>query len=383
MFTVNNTSESDEDFKLIQCRVSNMIRGREEFAIEYPIRYLLFSLELQNLKCNVLSLDECKVMAAKYGIEEDQLIQLLQFLHLRIGVIRYFDKDGVRHIVIKEPQVLFNNVTDLIIETFSCEALTDTEAEDFEKKGILTASVLATALRNLGNITPEQFLQLLVHLRITAPFATSENPSEEKRYFFPCVLNHVPESTEEGPSTEILPLAVSFKCDYCPKGLFGVLVNHIMTTDGATSFTLIQDKIFKDQVSFKVHSPGVQDEMALRLHPSYLEIKFFPEHSEDRRTSKTEVCSNVRQIVETSIRQSLQDLHYSESRVAPVTCFRCENCSELHKVDKDPPFITTFCNKNRTTKPIPDQGKWWYREGKSELILRYGCKISIVAFIQL
>ena len=43
MFTVNNTSEGDEDFKLIRCRVSNMIRGREEFTIEYPIRYLLFS----------------------------------------------------------------------------------------------------------------------------------------------------------------------------------------------------------------------------------------------------------------------------------------------------------------------------------------------------
>ena len=205
MFTVDNTSESDEDFKLIRSKVSNMIRGREEFTIEYPIRYLLFCLELQNLNRSILSLYECKVMAAKYGIEEDQLVHLLQFLHLRIGVIRYFDKDGVRHIVIKEPQVLFNNVTDLIIKTFSCEALTVTEAEDFKKKGILTASILATALNNLGDITPEEFLQLLVHLRITAPFSASDNPSEEKRYFFPSVLNHVSESTEEDSSTEILP----------------------------------------------------------------------------------------------------------------------------------------------------------------------------------
>ena len=39
MFTVDNTSGSDEDFKLIRSRVSNMIRGREEFTIKYPIRY--------------------------------------------------------------------------------------------------------------------------------------------------------------------------------------------------------------------------------------------------------------------------------------------------------------------------------------------------------
>ena len=382
MFTVDNTSGSDEDFKLIRSRVSNMIRGREEFTIKYPIRYLLFCLELQNLKCSVLSLDECKVMAGKYGIEENQLVHLLQFLHLRIGIIRYFDKDGVRHIVIKEPQVLFNNVTDLIIKTFSCEALTDTEAEDFEKKGILTASVLATALKDLGDITPEEFLQLLVHLRITAPFSTSDNPSEEKRYFFPSVLNHVPESTEEEPSTEILPLAVAFKCDYCPKGAFGVLVTHLMTPDlneGATShtttFTLMQGKIFKDQVSFEVHSPGVHDEMALKLHPSHLEIKLFPEHSEDRCTSITEVCSNVRQIVETSIHHSLQDLHYSESKVAPATCFRCEDCSELHEVEIGKHLVKMHCKKTHTTQSIPDQGKWWYREGKSD----YTCNVFMLS----
>ena len=165
---------------------------------------------------------------------------------------------------------------------------------------------------------------------------------------------------------------MTFKCDYCPKGLFGVLVTHLMTPDlneGATNhtttFTLMQDKIFKDQVSFEVHSPGVHDEMSLRLHPSHLEIKFFPEHSEDRCTSITKVCSNVRQIVETSIHQSLQDLHYSESKVAPATCFRCIGCSELHEVEIENHLVKMHCKKTRTTQSVPDQGKWWYREGKS------------------
>ena len=385
MFTVDNTLESDEDFKLIRSRVSNMIRDRQEFIIEYPIRYLLFCLELQNLKCSVLSLDECKVMAAKCGIEEDQLVHLLQFLHLRIGVIRYFDKDGVRHIVIKEPQVLFNNVTDFIIKTFSCEALTFTEAEDFEKKGILTASVLATALKDLGDITPEEFLQLLVHLRITAPFSMPENPSKEKRYFFPSVLNHVPESTEEEPSTEILPLAIAFKCDHCPKGLFGVLVTHLMTpdlNDGATSqittFTLMQDKIFKDQVSFKVHSPGVVDDMSLKLQATYLEIKFFPEHCTERDTSVCEVCMNIRQIMEKLIHKSIQDLHYDIKKVEPCFMIRCEDCSELHQI-KGKKF-QIHCKESRTSRPIPTRGACWYMEGKflTHLINAYAIMSKVI-----
>ena len=89
MFVVDNTSEGDEDFKPIRSKVHSLVTGRDEFSIEYPISYLLFCLELQNLKCSILSLDECKVMAAKYGIAGDQVSNLLQFLHLRLGVIQY------------------------------------------------------------------------------------------------------------------------------------------------------------------------------------------------------------------------------------------------------------------------------------------------------
>ena len=65
--------------------------------IVYPISYLLFCLELQDRNCNTLSLDEFKAIAAKCGIAGDQVSHLLQFLHLRIGIIQYFDVDGIRH----------------------------------------------------------------------------------------------------------------------------------------------------------------------------------------------------------------------------------------------------------------------------------------------
>ena len=371
MFTVDNGSDNEEDFKLIRSKVNKFIRGREEFSIDYPIRYLLFCLELQNLNRKVLSFDECKVMAANYGIEEGQLSHLLQFLHLRIGVIRYFDKDGVRHIVICKPEVLFNKVTDLIVKTFSSGApLRDTERDDFKGKGIITASVLNTVIRK-GDILPEVFLQLLVHLRIAAKFSKSGKQDGEDEFFLPCVLNHVSECTESLP-TMVMPLAVKFQCQHCPKGLFGVLITHLMTPDlseGATSntttFTLMQDKIFKDQVSFEVVSPGAQDIMTLKLYPSHLEIKIFPELSEDRETSIAEVCSNVRQIVETSISRSLQDLHYNESRVKATLCFSCdhENCSDLHPIVKGKK-ITIFCDKFRKRKCISAEGECWYGVGK-------------------
>ena len=186
MFTVDNTSESDKDFKIIRSRVHSLVTGRKEFTIEYPISYPLFCLELQNLKASILTLQECAAIAAKYGIfSKKQMSDLLQFLHLRIGVIQYFDVDGLRHIVVKEPRVLFNKVTNLIIRTFSCEALTTKEVRDFQK-GILTASVLESVVSSDDKITCQEFLKLLVHLRIIAPYPSPGDKKE--RYFIPYVL---------------------------------------------------------------------------------------------------------------------------------------------------------------------------------------------------
>ena len=390
MFAVDNTSESDEDFKVIRSKIHSLINDRDEFTIEYPITYLLFSLELQNLKRSVLSIDKCEVMAAKYGIVGDQVSHLLQFLHLRIGVIQYHDVDGLRHIVVKEPQVLFSKVTDLIIRTFSCKALRGKEQRDFQK-GILTASVFKTVTGSEDQITCEDFLKLLVHLRIITPYPSTISGDKEERYFIPCVLNHVQESEEL--HTDIIPLSVRFKCSHCPKGLFGVLVTHLMTpeSDGEPAciyFTLIEDKIFKDQVSFEVRSHADEDELCLKMLPSHLEMKFFPSLNEDRDLPIGEVCNNVRRVVETSIFRSLDDLHYNKDKVLPflpIMCLRCERCSELHQVKEGRDYHKVTCKKFRTTSCIPAQGKYWYNEGKytkqilyiKGLLLPF-CPISLV-----
>jgi hypothetical protein len=366
MFTVDNMSESDEDYKPIRAKVHSLISGREEFTIEYLISYLLFCLELQKLGCSVLSLEECRGMAARFGIVGDQVYHLLQFLHLRIGVIQYYDVDGLRHIVVKEPQVLFNKVTNLIIRTFSCGALTTSELRNFQK-GILTASVLKSVVSSEDGITSQDFLKLLVHLRIITPYPSTIPGDQEERFFIPCVLNHVPESTEEDVHTGILPLSVGFKCSHCPKGLFGVLVTHLMTPVSADSshtfFTLIEDKIFKDQVSFEVHSGTDQDEVSLKIFPSHIEVNFFPSLDDKRKLSFGEVCNNVRLVLESSILRSLENLHYNKHNVEPMMCLRCEHCSELHQV-KEGVRRKMYCKNRRKNSRIPSQGRLWFNEGQ-------------------
>ena len=282
-FPVDNTSESDDDFKLIRSRVNTLINARKEFTIDYPVSYLLLCLDLQNVKKSIITLDEFKILATNHGIEGNDVFHLLHFLHLRIGIVRYYDVDGLRDIVVIEPQVLFNTITDLVIRTFSCGALIEREMDEFkdkgfmspsvldcvtnieEKKGILPASAFKGKFFSDDKISSETFLKLLVYLRIITPIATPQD--EERKYFIPCVLNHVPESSRD-VQTDILPLHVKFQCHHCPKGVFGVLVSHLLYPDVSKqndtkqnendtkqndtniTFTLIQDKIYRDQVTF-------------------------------------------------------------------------------------------------------------------------------------
>ena len=366
MFTINNMSDSDNDFKKVRTRVNNLIKGRDEFTIRYPLKYLLFCLDLQFRKECVLTLKECKAMAAVYGITGDQVIDLLHFLHFRISVIRYFDVKGLRNIIIKEPQVLFNKVTDLIIETFSSTILRDRERNDFKKRGIFSASSFENIVKTDDKITSNEFLQLLVHLRIIASFPTQEG--QEKKFFMPCVLNHVPASNST-VHTDILPLAITFERQHCPKGVFGVLVTHIMTPESdlkaeyQTEFQFNEERIFKDQVSFNVISCEAQeDEISIKVNPSHLEINFFPYSlAEEREVSIEEVCSTIHEILEKLIIKSFKNLHYNEERVKPIMCLRCELCDELHQVNKAKKMT---CKKNRKSIRIPSQGRYWYNKGQ-------------------
>ena len=360
IFPVDNTSDSDEAFKKIRSNVNSLIYGRDEFAIEYPVSYLLLCLDLQN----ILTMGDFRALASRHGIEGDDVFHLLQFLHLRIGIVRYYDAEGLRDIIVIEPQVLFNTITDLVVKTFSCTALKTSEVSDFEKKGLFTASVLKSVISTStsgDNISVDKFIQLLVHLRIITPFTAAKD--QEVKYFIPCVLNHVRESTEEALKTDILPLAVKFQCNHSPKGVFGVLVSHLLTpsVDSASGmkFSLMKDRIFKDQVSFEVDFRG---ELVVSIYSSHLEIKFSPYSSEESELPIEEVCCSIREILEESIYSSLRDLHYSEERVQPKMCFKCQDYTELHPVTKGKLFHRISCSATRKIIRLPPQARCWYGE---------------------
>ena len=186
IFTVDNKSPDDTNFKKIRSRVNKVITENKSFSIKYPVSYLLFCLKLQDISKSVLTRVEFDKIAATYGIRGDKDVKrLLHFLHHRIGIIRYYDVDGLRHLVVKEPQVLFNKLTELIVKTFpSSHALSLDEGKEF-KKGILEASVFERILSTKDEMTAGEFRHILEHLHIIVPFKDKKGIM---KLFIPAVL---------------------------------------------------------------------------------------------------------------------------------------------------------------------------------------------------
>ena len=371
VFFVNNKSKKTDDVMKVRNQIDRIV-SRNEFTIEFPISYLLICLELQTMTSKtVLTLNEFKNIAAKYEIKDDLVKNLLRFLHFRVGIVQYFDVDGLRELVVMKPQILFRKVTDLVEKTFlSSGALKSNEEEEFRKKGILEAEVFETILNENDNLSSEQFIKFLLHLRMMVSFV---GQAGEKKYFIPAVLNHAPKPPDE-ENSEVSSLYITFGCGHSPKGLFGMLVTHLMSPDDKTSeqrapFKLLDEQIYQDQIAFKVH---LNDKVILKMHPSHFEVKFFPGIGKcdvPYNVPVSQRCISVRMTIEQFISNSLTYLHYSAKKTEATSSLRCKSdtCNKLHKVQQT---LEGNCimECEYSSYILPAAALFWYCEGMVNLI---------------
>ena len=371
MYTVDNTSVKDDDFKILRSDINGYICNRHEFMVLYPVSYLLFCLELQNMKAAIISIVKFRQLASKFSITSGQIDHLLHFLHFRIGIIQYYDIDNLSDIVIKEPQVLFNKVTDLLVKTFlSSKALKQEQHKSFHQRGVLDAAVLESILGDSKNeITAKQFLAFMVHLRLAVPFM---DKSGIKKYFIPSVLNHVPALTSEESKIKIDPLAICFELGHCPQGLFGVLISHLMSPDKNhdVSFDLCDDKIYQDQVFLLVSSSEYIEKMSMKRYLSHIEITIYSEDSSpdtesesSRSTAPTTVCTTVRSILQVCLQLSMTTLRYDDKKLLPKFCLACPTCTTLQEVKSGATHTFIHCKICSAKRPVPSSGVLWFNQG--------------------
>ena len=364
IFPVDNTHDG-EVFIEIRARVMELIHSSDEFRIEFPLSYLLASLDLEASQQPFIKRREFARDVLKYGIESKDIDHLLQFLHSRIGQIRYFPKvKEIKEVIVREPQVLYNLVTCLIVQSFLSQAMTMAKHSE-RQKGIYTInSFEVDEFQSFSSyLTPKQVIELLRELRIVAPF--HDQKARVEKYFIPCVLNHLQESPEGDESSLVQPLAVTFECGHCPKGMFGVLLHYLVTKRRRLEWSLDIQKIFKDQVSFEVGPYG--DVITLRFCTTHLQVSCHPVEVAQRKKafSLEWICNAIRFTLASGIEQATMSLHYDKKKTRHAFGLVCGECRACHKV-LDPDLersgtqhMISMCSQ-QGYQSIPQPGSYWF-----------------------
>ena len=274
LFTVNNLSNDDEQFNKIRSAVEKTVK-RNEFTIECPSSWLVLSLILRakHKSDQVLSFDKCFSIAQECGItDHKELKQALSFIHSRLGLVRYFNIEDLNTLVVIDPQILFDKITDLIVKTFTSDNVDVKEMEDFRQRGIISVAVMQEISNNSSSDSKLPFIwltKLLNYLRIAALFTDSDGD----KYFFSSALCHAPKPhpNQNFPSDSWPPLLVGFKSGFCPRGIPGALIKYLMTNEMKSNarWNIIPNKIFKNQVSFAIQAHEI---ITLRILATHLEI---------------------------------------------------------------------------------------------------------------
>ena len=326
IFTVDNLAEDDDDFQKIRLALQLTVERSEEFTIRCPSTWLVFSLVLRakHKSSQVLTYSECFKVAQSCGISDlTELNNALSFIHTRLGLLRYFSVKGLNSLVILDPQILFDKITDLLVKTFIREHAKPNEIEEFQNRGILSIATierLSQRSNSKSRISLDWLLKLLNYLRIAAHFMDHTGD----KYFFPAVVCRAPEQQSPAFSASNLhpPLLIAFKTGFCPRGIPGALIKYLMTNEmnSQLNWELLLDKICKNQVTFAIKTLG---DIILKIHPTHLEMQFDPQCDPNDLNS---TCSEAF----TQIKQGMKAVTNEQNYFFAFYCTRSECESSLH-----------------------------------------------------
>ena len=372
IFTIDNLSPDETDIMRIREAVMRLgtnplTKGDYEITTPYP--WLIFGIFIRRLESSILSYEQCFTVAQQCGINtQEDLDKVLHFLHTRVGVIQYFPTEDLHDIVIKDPQYIFDKISDLIVKTFTFEKMPGVHhiPDDFTKKGIFHSDVFVKIAETSSELmTPMKFLSLLKHLHIVVPLEdeTSSSNNHTTRYFMPCALSHVEAAQPSQQPSEGEPLLIVFKRGYTPQGLFGPLISYLLGKKKRSEllqWKLIEEKIFRDQITLQLTR---QYSVVLRIHPTYLSAKLIQTKSESfpGNDNTTKICNDIRQSLEDGLREVSQRLQMHNPHTLSFMCPEVEENDQCHTVivqDLNGQYLESSQNPAKTWGLSDDHCVW-------------------------
>ena len=354
IYPVSNLRESDIGISSLQDDITAMIfQNIPEYKL--PVTWLFFSYSLKSCSKKVITIEQCARIGKACEIETDNELKLcLWYLQYQLGMVRFFpDVPELAHLVFIDTQVLFDCVTDLVTNgyQFIGTYYNAATARKLRETGRLPVSAVSS-LSFISEIGADTLIAVLKHLRILSEIFDTKG--EVSEYFIPFLLkSYEVESmevilTDDAPA----PLLVTFKCGYCPTGLFSALITELLL-----KWSLSEKPIYRNKVVFLVGNDF--DEVTLINRPSFYEVQI----KRSKQVRPTKPLSRVCELVCNSLLKALSScknrLRYTLAEYQVAFYATCKGTPHPVDVCKSS-SVNAYCHVHGQPFALRNREKVWF-----------------------
>ena len=328
MFDVDNMTGSEDEVTKIRKRLEEVIL--QEFnELPIPASWLMFGLFLRRMGKHTISLSLCEEIGRRLQVNDVR--EAIWFLHHCIGVLMYYpDVQELKDVVICDPQIVFDSVTELILNTFKFKVVRRVACDKFKKTGQFSFNDIQKLSKKLksGILSLPQLVKLLEHLNIIARISFPDNSAKESSaplsetpqsastvpvcnesvvYFMPAVLPSAQESELNMSHNPVdpAPLLIRFKSGIIPVGVFCASIASLVARKDQLGWTLMEPQrpgnqcsysLYKNRVTFRVHIQGASYDVSLISKPKRYEVHITLVRPPTTRPSH-DICNHVLETV--------------------------------------------------------------------------------------
>ena len=339
MFAIDNMTGDKEELKKVRKRLEDVIKQEfDDFPI--PASWLMFGIFLRKMGKRTLSLSQCHEIGERLKVRDTD--EALWFLHYCVGTLMHFPKvNEIKDIVICDPQLVFDSVTDLILNSFNLKQVKKFACNKFEQTGQFRFSDIQKISKHTksDHLPLRKLVKLLEYLNIIASCSSSQQSDvHHEIYFMPAVLKHatLKELHVEQRPTDPVPLMIHFKCGFVPIGVFCAMIASL-----DAQWKVLQPRyghiLRKNRVTFQINGAYT---ITLISKNKWFEIyiaRFSPEGQ-----SLEKMCKHVLETVCDTLDQVLAKMKYRLPAPSDSTLyelgFKCpEHPNDDHLVINKPP----------------------------------------------
>ena len=336
---------------------------------------------------DIVSMADCIQIGRALNMDEEEVKFSVWYLDRWVGALIYHpeidDEDGwFKKYIICSPQVVFDSISTLIVETlleFHCPKTTSrrsklkpAETKNWIVKGQFSLEMVKRCHSGeikekvkQGKLIPvEMLVKFLEHSNLLSRIIIKKKKGrkevEEVMCFIPAILecaSHVELTKSPPPDADTpSPIKITFKTGYVPIGMFCALISRLVSRGQerilGIKWELLESGVKRNLVSFRIDD--ADHIITLIAHANCYEIRVI---RQNRSISLHDLCSYVLSAVLCVMREINEN-------ISPIIAFDC-NCgcqqssSCLHLCQLSSGMNTCFKCNRRLVPLTADQENWF------------------------